>query len=83
MTNVSEQEIKGALIDLIEGMKATDTSRMIASMERLDEMVAQAGSRLDPRLRHFLERRSYAKALAVLSGDAPSAPSGSCSSSRG
>ncbi|MGH8020806.1 MAG: hypothetical protein ACREIA_21470 [Opitutaceae bacterium] len=80
-TEASEQEIKAALIDLTDGMKAPDTGRMIASMERLDGLIARAGSGLDPRLRHFLERRSYAKALALLSGDAPSAPSGTCSSS--
>ncbi|HEX9781938.1 MAG TPA: hypothetical protein VGA56_04290 [Opitutaceae bacterium] len=82
MPDETEEQIKGILIELTEGMKSPDTRRMITSMERLEALVAQSASRLDPRLRHFLERRSYVKALAFLSGDAPGAPSGACSSSR-
>jgi len=76
-------EIQATLIDLDRQMKGSDTHGMIASMERLDALAAGAGDTLDPRLRHFLERRSYAKALAWISGDTPAAPSGPCSSQRG
>jgi len=33
----------------------------------LDQVVAQSGESLPPRLAHFLERRSYVKALAFIS----------------
>jgi hypothetical protein len=50
---------------------------MIAGMERLDRLVAESRGTLDPRLAHFLERRSYAKALDFLGG-AADVPRGTC-----
>jgi hypothetical protein len=50
---------------------------MLRSMEQLDALVAAHRRELDPRLAHFLERRSYAKALEFLN-DAPDIPAGSC-----
>ena len=38
------------------------------SLQRLDEIVKDAGSGLHPRLRHFLENRSYGKAFVVVGG---------------
>ena len=77
-----EQRVAGALIDLVEVMTSPDTSRMVASMEKLDAIVASDDGQLHPRVKHFLERRSYAKALAWMQGNSPSAPSGACSSDR-
>lgn len=69
--------LKASLIDLVAGMKAADTPKMLRSMEQLDGLVAAHKQELDPRLAHFLERRSYAKALDFLGGDAD-VPKGTC-----
>jgi hypothetical protein len=69
-------QIQGSLIDLVSGMKHPDTHKMVQSMERLDALLAAHRDTLDPRLAHFLERRSYAKALEFLSGGRPA--SGAC-----
>ena len=41
------------------------------SLQRLDEIAKEAGSGLHPRLRHFLENRSYGKALLWLEDGEP------------
>ena len=69
--------LKASLIDLVAGMKAADTPKMLRSMEQLDGLVAARKSELDPQLAHFLERRSYAKALEFLGG-ADDVPRGTC-----
>jgi hypothetical protein len=42
--------------------------------ERITELGAQLPPPVDPRLKHFLDRCSYSKALEFLEGAAPSAP---------
>lgn len=68
MSNDLISQVQGSLIDLVAGMKHPDTHKMLASMERLDALLAAHRDALDPRLAHFLERRSYAKALEFLGG---------------
>ena len=41
------------------------------SLQRLDEIILSSKDDLHPRLRHFLENRSYAKALIWLEGETP------------
>ena len=41
------------------------------SLQRLDEIAKDTGSGLHPRLRHFLENRSYGKALLWLEDGEP------------
>jgi hypothetical protein len=69
--------LKASLIDLVAGMKSADTPKMLQAMEQLDGLVAAHKNELDPRLAHFLERRSYAKALDFLGG-ADDIPRGTC-----
>ena len=69
-------QIQGALITLASGMNPPDTHKMLQSMEYLDGVLAAQRAALDPRLAHFLERRSYAKALEFLRGGSPA--SGIC-----
>lgn len=45
----------------------------------LDAYHRDHASELPPRLAHFLERRSYGKALAFLQGEAENIPPGGCS----
>ncbi|HEY1792635.1 MAG TPA: hypothetical protein VGG34_06930 [Opitutaceae bacterium] len=46
-------------------------------MAEIEALVAENRASLDPRLAHFLDRRSYAKALALLGGDR-AVPAGTC-----
>ncbi len=72
-----EPQIKAALISLLAGIKAADGSVIAAEMARLDDFLAQGRAGLHPQLAHFLERRSYAKALMFLGGETD-IPVGAC-----
>ena len=72
----AEEEIKSALISLLDGITRSDGNTVGVEMGRLDEIVKREKDSLSPQLAHFLERRSYAKALTWLGGEAPAA--GSC-----
>jgi hypothetical protein len=43
--------------------------------ERINALMSRLPASVNPQLRHYLERCSYSKALALLEGAAPSAPS--------
>ena len=77
----AEEQIKGALVSLLNGIKVSDGDTVAKEMIRLDDLVASRGDSLPPQLAHFLERRSYAKALVWLGGEAPAA--GSCGPGKG
>ena len=77
MNPVPLAEIKACLIDLTGAINRSDTRTMLASMEQLDGLVRAHGATLDARLAHFLERRSYAKAIDYLGG-AEDVPRGKC-----
>jgi hypothetical protein len=70
-------DIKQSLISLMDSIKRSDGPRVAQEMARLDEWAAKAGRELHPQLMHFLEKRSYAKALAFLGGT-EAIPAGAC-----
>lgn len=70
-------QIKDSLMRLTTAMNASDTTAMLAAMSELDDLVQAHRKEIDPRLHHFLERRSYAKALDFLAG-ATDIPAGTC-----
>jgi hypothetical protein len=72
-----QSEIRECLLSLVESMSTANGAAMIAGMERLDRFVSADGASLPPRLMHFLENRSYAKALDFLGGSGE-VPRGSC-----
>lgn len=72
-----ETEIKASLINLMGGIKAADGKVIVAATSRLDELLARNRPALHPQLVHFLERRSYDKALQFLAG-ATDIPAGIC-----
>jgi hypothetical protein len=49
-------------------------ARLQAVSDQIDRLQAALPRPLDPQLAHYLERRSYDKALEFLEGAAPSAP---------
>lgn len=72
-----EPLIKEALVALLAGIKRADGQVIAAEMARLDEMLERGRAGLHPQLTHFLERRSYAKALMFLGGESD-IPVGAC-----
>ncbi len=64
-----ETQIKDALAALLAAINAANGPAITDGLTRLDGLLAAAPrGTLHPQLAHFLERRSYAKALAWLDG---------------
>lgn len=72
-----ETEIKAALISLLSGIKQADGRVIAEEMSRLDDFLLRGRGNLHPQLVHFLERRSYAKAVMFLGGETD-IPVGAC-----
>jgi hypothetical protein len=72
-----EDRIKESLIALMDGIKRADGGAIASQMAMLDGYLEQARGTLHPQLVHFLERRSYPKALLFLGGES-AIPAGSC-----
>jgi hypothetical protein len=72
-----EAQIKESLITLLAAIKAADGQTIAQEMVRLDEFTERGRAGLHPQLLHFLQNRSYAKALMFLGGEA-NIPVGVC-----
>lgn len=72
-----ETQIKTALVALLAAIKAGDGGVVAREMTQLDDFTAAGRDRVHPQLVHFLERRSYAKALMFLGGETD-IPVGAC-----
>ena len=72
-----ESQIKDSLIALLAGIKAADGQTIADEMARLDGFLERGRAGLHPQLVHFLENRSYAKALMFL-GEETDIPVGAC-----
>ena len=77
-----ESEIKASLIALLNGIKSADGKMIVAATTHLDGIVERCRTGLHPQLVHFLERRSYDKALMFLGG-ATNIPAGICGGGKG
>ena len=78
-----EANLKESLIRFQSGIKATDGVAVSAALNEIEALLTAHRGELHPRLVHFLEGRSYAKAIAWLgAGDEiaakPSTPPGGC-----
>ncbi len=80
-------KIKDALIRLHAGIKVADGAGVSGALGELDGLLSAHRAELDPRLAHFLEGRSYAKALTWLGGETefgrPASPPGGCGARKG
>jgi len=72
-----EAEIKAALINLMDGITASDGAAIASATSRLDDLASHGRASLHPQLVHFLDQRSYNKALQFLGG-ATDIPAGIC-----
>ncbi len=84
---MSEPKIKAALIRFNTAITNSDGAGLSAALNEVEALLASSRATLHPQLVHFLEGRSYAKALAWLgAGDElsarPSSPPDGCQSSR-
>lgn len=78
-----EAKIKDALIRFNGAIKNADGAALSAALNEVESLLAAHRAELHPQLRHFLEGRSYAKALAWLGagdelGARPASPPGGC-----
>lgn len=64
-----EAQIKDSLTALLAAIKVSDGQRVAEEMARLDDFAQRGQTSLAPQLLHFLEKRSYAKALMYLGGE--------------
>lgn len=76
-----EAEIKAAVSGLLDAIKAADAARVASEMTRLDAFLERGRGMLHPQLVHFLQNRSYAKALMFLGGETD-IPVGACGGGR-
>jgi hypothetical protein len=72
-----EDVIKQSLVALLDAIKSADGDAVTVQMTKLDGYLDEGRGKLHPQLVHFLERRSYNKALLFLGG-ASDIPAGSC-----
>lgn len=72
-----ENEIKETLIALLDSIKRADGAKIGVQLGQLDDYLAAGRGRLHPQLVHYLEGRSYAKAVAWLGGEG-GIPAGNC-----
>ena len=66
---MEDTQIKDSLIALLNGIKNSDGALIAREMAVLDHAVSPPRPGMHPQLEHFLQRRSYAKALAFLGGE--------------
>lgn len=64
-----ESHIKASLISLLSAIKESNGRVIAQEMLRLDQFLAEGRATLHPQLVHFLEQRSYAKAVMFLGGE--------------
>lgn len=64
-----ETQIKTSLNALLTAIKASDSQTVADEMAKLDDFLERGRPGLHPQLVHFLQNRSYAKALMFLGGE--------------
>lgn len=72
-----ETQIKASLQALLDAIKTANGQTIADEMAKLDDYLERGRAGLHPQLAHFLENRSYAKALMFLGG-AQDIPVGVC-----
>ena len=64
-----ETDIKASLTALLAAIKRADGQTIADEMTKLDNYLDRGRALLHPQLVHFLENRSYAKAVMFLGGE--------------
>lgn len=78
----TQQRVRETLQQFDSAVKRADGAAISNSLGELDRLLAAHRHELHPQLVHFLEGRSYAKALLYLGGESefakPASPPGGC-----
>ena len=77
MTTV-EQELRGALAKFMRAVADKHQPAVTATLARVTELQQQLGADAPPMLVHYLERRSYQKALEFLNSGQPETETPQC-----
>ena len=59
-------DLEAPLMSIVEPQQTTAPMPLTAALAELDAAVRLGGDALPPKLRHYLERRSYQKALECI-----------------
>jgi len=73
-----EQQLREALTVFITASASRDSAEIGAALNRVLELEHQVDSSAPPMLRHYLERRSYQKALDFLNTNRPETETPQC-----
>jgi len=73
-----DQQLREALEDFIRLSATRDGTQIAAALNRILELERQLGEDAPPMLRHYLERRSYQKALDFLNSGRPETETPQC-----
>jgi hypothetical protein len=82
MSNPSASELRGALSEFIAASTTRDAGKIAAALARVTELQRKLGDGVHPMLRHYLERRSYQKALEFLNSCRPETETPQCGSDK-
>ena len=73
-----EQELRGVLTRFMRAAAEKDQEAVATALARVTKLQQQLGPDASPMLRHYLERRSYRKALEFLNSGRPETEEPSC-----
>jgi Flp pilus assembly protein TadD len=73
-----EQELRAALTEFMRAAAEKNNSAVAAALARVGGLQQQLGPDAPPMLRHYLERRSYQKALDLLNSGRPETETPQC-----
>ena len=76
--NTLDQQLREALQEFMAAGPTRDGGRISAALKRITDLSAQLGDDAPPMLRHYLDRRSYQKALDFLSVGRPETDKPQC-----
>ncbi len=70
--------LRAALAEFMSAAAARDRKKVAAALARIAELEQRLGPDADTMLRHYLERRSYQKALDFLNSGRPESETPQC-----
>ncbi len=68
--------LRMALTEFMAAAETREAAKIVAALARITDCQRALGEQAPPQLRHFLEKRSYQKALEFIAGETPAA--GTC-----
>lgn len=73
----TEHQLRDALVDFMQAATAR-SDKVGVTLQRVNELHGQLGPDAHPMLKHYLERRSYQKALDLLNEGRPETEKPQC-----